>query len=254
MSAADALSTQLSAAIAQAGTGLAAADGLCRACVDLLGVDGAAISIIHHGQTRGTFGSSSELSRRLDAYQFTYGEGPCLDAVSTSAPVLAPDLAHSSERRWPAFAASMGQAGVRAVFALPVTVTASTVGALDLFRHTAGALGADAFQGALSAARLAALPLLDLIDQLAQRAAAGIDEADQQDPWQELTSLDRTEIYQATGMLMAQGDLDPAQALVRLRARAWTQGRTASDVAWDVLEGRLRLHLDGSWQNQEEEQ
>ncbi|TNM67309.1 GAF and ANTAR domain-containing protein [Streptomyces sp. NP160] len=240
--------------MARAGTGLAAADGLCRACVDLLGVDGAAISLVHRGQSRGTFGSSGELSRRLDAYQFTYGEGPCLDAVSLSAPVLAPDLDRSGEYRWPAFTASMAQAGVRAVFALPVTVTASTVGALDLFRHTAGALGVDAFEGALAAARLAALPLLDLIEQLAERAAAGIEEADQRDPWEELASLDRTEIYQATGVLMAQGDLDSAQALVRLRARAYTEGQTASDVAWDVLEGRLRLHLDGTWQDQEEGQ
>lgn len=247
MSDADRLRDELGAVMAGAGTGLAAADRLCRACVDLLEVDGAAISLVHEGASRGTFGSSSALSRRLDSHQFTTGEGPCLDAVRSSAPVLVPDITDAAEQRWPAFAALLGDAGVRAVFALPVLVASTTVGALDLFRRAPGPLGPLALGGGALAAHLAALPLLDLMTQAARRAEAGLEEGDQDEPWSELESLERVEIYQATGMLIAQGGIGPADALVRLRARAFSTGRTASEVAWDVIERRSALAEDGSW-------
>ena len=48
----------LRAAISGAPTPLAAADRLCVACVDLLEVDGASISLVQQGASRGTFGSS----------------------------------------------------------------------------------------------------------------------------------------------------------------------------------------------------
>jgi hypothetical protein len=86
------LRTELGAAMATAQPGLPAANRLCVACVDLLGVDGAAISVVYDGSSHGTFGANSDDSRRLDEYQFTFGEGPCLDATATRRAVLAPDL------------------------------------------------------------------------------------------------------------------------------------------------------------------
>lgn len=50
---------------------------------------------------QGTFGSSGELSRTLDELPFTYGQGPCLDAVAQRWPILAPDLDGPGENRWP---------------------------------------------------------------------------------------------------------------------------------------------------------
>ena len=241
---------ELAAALSGAGTALKAADALCHACVQLLDVDGAAISLVHEGATRGTFGSSSALSRRLDAYQFTYGEGPCLDAVQQRRPVVADDLTATTERRWPAFTASAVDAGVRAVFALPIVVATESIGALDLFRHRAGPLPGDAVSGGLQAADLAALPLLDLIAQIGVRAGAGVVEGAEEDPWSELESLERVEIYQATGFLIAQlgpAAAGPSEALVRLRARAFSTGQTAADVAQEVLERRLRIDPDGTW-------
>jgi hypothetical protein len=85
--------TELGSALSGPGGALASADRLCQACVDLLDVDGASISFVDQGVTRGTFGSRSELSRRLDELQFTFGEGPCLDAVRMGVPVFAHDLA-----------------------------------------------------------------------------------------------------------------------------------------------------------------
>jgi hypothetical protein len=47
--------------------GGAAADRLCVACLPLLGVDAAAISLIDQGESRGTFGASDQKARQLDA-------------------------------------------------------------------------------------------------------------------------------------------------------------------------------------------
>jgi hypothetical protein len=237
--------TELKAAMAGAAPGLPAANELCLACVELFGMDGAAVSMVYEGATRGTFGSSSETSRRLDEYQFTFGEGPCLDAVAAGAAVLVPDLDSPQERRWPAFAGAVLDEGVRGVFALPIMITSMCVGALDLFRAAPGSLRRDELAGALLAAELASAPLLDLIaDGAGGRTLDGEFLADGEEGWGRLAEMDRIEVYQATGMLIAQLDVDAAEALVRLRAHAIATSQTASQVAMAIVERRLVLDRD----------
>ena len=146
---------------------MGSADRLCKACADLLEVDGAALSVVRDGTVHGTLGASGALSRRLDELQFTFGEGPCLEAVRTGQPVLVKDLAAAEEQRWPALAEAMLEAGVRGLAAMPVMIAASSVGALDLFSSSVGSLSDTDLSGARWAAQLAALPVLDLIDESA---------------------------------------------------------------------------------------
>jgi hypothetical protein len=237
----DGLRVKMGAAMSGASSALAAADQLCAACVELLDVDGASISLMYDGTTRGTFGSSGEMSRRLDELQFTFGEGPCLDAVRDGAPVLVADFNDPAEGRWPAFSGALLDAGVCAVFALPVAVAHDHVGALDLFRRRSGPLSAEGLAGGVLAAELAALPLLDLM-------TADVDwdgEAQSEDGWDQLASLERVEVYQATGMIIEALGVGPADAMVRLRAHAFAHAMTASDVAWGVVERRISLDTDG---------
>jgi hypothetical protein len=234
------LRADLGASIRGAGSALGAADQLCRACVDLLEVDGASISLTHEGSTRGTFGSSGELSRRLDELQFTFGEGPCLDSVQEGTPILVSDLGDAAEQRWPAFAGALLESGVCAVFALPVRIASDHIGALDLFRREPGLLATEALSGGLLAAQLAAIPLLDLMTADVDWYGAG--EGD--DGWEQLASLERTEVYQATGMLVGALNVGTAEALVRLRAYAFSHDLTASEVAWGIVERRLMLDSD----------
>lgn len=241
MTAEDALRSALDAAVQGAAPGLAAADALCRACVELLDVDGAAISLFHEGKTYGTFGSCGELSRQLDELQFTYGEGPCSEAMKDDRIVLVAEL--DADQRWPAYAGAVLALGIRAVFALPVTVSAAPIGVLDLFRTQPGALCGDDLTGAVLAAELAALPLLDLM-------TADVDwsqVAESRDGWSQLASLERVEVYQATGMIMGQFEVGPTEALVRLRALAFARGMTASAVSWQIVEGHLVVENDASW-------
>jgi GAF domain len=219
---------------------LSMADRLCHACVRLLDVDGAAISVMLEGSTQGTIGSSGELSRQLDELQFTFGEGPCRDAVRRGAPVIAENLADPGEQRWLAYAGSALGLGVRAVYALPISLANSFVGALDLYRHRPGPLEGDSRLGGLMAAELAVLPVLALMSADTDLLAA----ADRHEPWDQLASLARVEVYQATGMLMGQLGVGPAEALVRLRAHAFAHDLTASRVAWLIVDRQLSLEPD----------
>jgi hypothetical protein len=220
--------------------GVAAADSLCEACVMLFDMDAAAISLVFAGVTSGTLGSSGATARIYDELQFTLGEGPCLDSVASRTPILVADLASAKDGRWPAYSPAMLAHQIRGIFAIPVVLAGEYVGALDLFRTKPGKLHDDYLAGAIVAAELAGLPLLDLMDSDLQAAV--------NDPhssaWAELNALSRTEVSQATGMLVAQLGVEPAEALVRLRAHAYATARSATDVARDILDRRLRLDAD----------
>jgi len=240
------MKAELGAVVAQSPPGLSTANQLCQACVDLLDVDGAAISMVFDGVSQGTYGSSSETSRRLDEYQFTYGEGPCLDAASSDVVVHAPHLDGGQEGRWPVFTESVLNDGIRAVFALPVKITSSCVGALDLFRARPGPLEGDQLAAGLVAAELAAVPLLSLLTQMSDdeigEHGTGADIGE--DVFDVPPEMDRIEVYQASGMLIAQLGVGPSEALLRLRAHAITTGQTATEVARAVLDQGLQLERD----------
>ncbi len=220
----------------------AVAERLCTACVDLLDVDGAALSVIYDGVLSRSVGASSALSGELDELQFTLGEGPCLESAAGSLPVLIADIDDLEAQRWPAFAGAASRRGVRAVFALPVSVAGFPVGALDLYRKRPGALEGDLLAGGLLAAELAVLPLLDLMGLDMDAAVSDNTSV----AWAELAALTRTEVYQAAGMLIAQLNVSVAEALVRLRAYAFAHDMTASEVAFEILDRRLRLDDDRS--------
>jgi hypothetical protein len=220
--------------------GVEAADRLCEACVSLFDIDAAAISLVFDGASSGTLGSSGAPARTYDELQFTLGEGPCLDSVSTRSPVLVADLADPDESRWPIYGPALLSYEIRGVFAMPVLVAGEHVGALDLFRAEPGRLEENHLAGAIAAAELAGVPMLDLMND---DLLAAVNEPES-NAWAELHSLSRAEVSQATGMLVAQLGVEPAEALVRLRAHAYATGRSSTDVARDILERRLRLEAD----------
>ena len=220
--------------------GVDAADRLCEACVVLLDIDAAAISLVFDGASGGTLGSSGAPARTYDELQFTLGEGPCLESVARRIPIQVVDLADPEEVRWPAYGPAMLAHQIRSVYAIPVVVAGEYLGALDLFGAQPGQLPGEDLAGAVAAAELAAVPLLDLLDGDLHAAVTDPNS----NAWAELSTLSRAEVSQATGMLVAQLEVDPAEALVRLRAHAYTTGRSATDVARDILERRLKLEAD----------
>jgi hypothetical protein len=240
----------LTAAVGGTRRGREIADQLCTSFVELMDIDGAALAIIvSENAMSSSLGVSGPLSHELMELQFMLGEGPCLQSMTSTVPVMAADLHSTETTAWPTFAGAASRLGVGAVFALPVTVAGFPIGALFLHRNRSGRLGGADLAGAFFAADLAALPILDVM---------GLDlNADDEDVtssrWAELTALARSEVYQAAGVVIAQLGVTPAEALVRLRGHAFAHGKTTSQAAYDILEHRVRLGDDATGSERPEE-
>ena len=203
------------------------------ACADLLGATGAGLSMARDGAPREPVLASSPRAEELEELQFTLGEGPCMDAAAGNRPVLVPDLATASARnRWPVFAPAAMDHGVRAAFAFPVTTGTALVGVLDVYRAQPGRLGPRELANALV--------LADVVLVLALDEQGGIT-AEFDDVLDTAVSTRRAQVHQATGMVAAQLGVSMTDALVALRAYAYTRGRRLTDVAADVVERKVRL-------------
>ncbi|MDQ0937727.1 GAF and ANTAR domain-containing protein [Streptomyces turgidiscabies] len=215
------------------GAGNAAAK-LCRACVDLMDISGASVSLSGDEDARALWWSSDETAGRLAEAQYSLGDGPCRSALELVSPVLAADLAvRPDAARWPVFAERAVALDVRAVFSLPLSPGGiMALGTLDLYRRTPGALSDRDRSLALPAAD-AITDVFLLLDRLPDGGEPG--------QWMAAAENDREEVHQATGMLMVFLELDPRQALARLRAHAFTRGQTVTEAARDVIAGRETL-------------
>ena len=206
------------------------AERICRACVDGLDIDGAAMSLLTASVSRETLFASDPTAELLEDLQFTLNEGACMEAASTGNPVFVADLLHATETaRWPIFAAAVAdQTPVAALFALPLQWGAVNLGVIDMYRVTPGALTDAQRRDAISAVDAASLMLLGLRT-----------DPDADGGWLGHAVGHRTEVHQATGMVVAQLDVGATDALARLRAHAFVNGRLLTDVAGDVVTRRL---------------
>ncbi len=197
------------------------------------GVDGVAVTMLLAATPRETVYASDQVASRLEELTLTVGEGPGVDAI-TSGPALVADLtAPPCLTRWPAFAPAAAQAGVRAVFALPLQIGAIHLGVVNLDRAQPGDLDPEQLADALVLADTACALLLDAAD------------GSRRDGYQPApASLQHPEVHQATGMVIVQLGVSAAVALVRLRAYAYAHDRPLRDVATDVVARRLRFDPD----------
>jgi hypothetical protein len=208
---------------------------LCAAVVDGLAASGAGLSVLARGGTRGIVAASDPRSEALEEMQFVLGEGPCIEALARRRPVLVGDVRAVGRTRWPAYAAELLGTGTGAVFAFPLQIGAAELGVLDVFRNEAGPLSTDRVTYALIFADLAVGMLLD-----AQRIspdgvlAQGLDGA----------VARGAELFQAQGMVMVQLGLGAADALSRIRAYTFAEGRPLQDVARDIVERRIHFERE----------
>ena len=209
---------------------------LCRACVDGLDVDGAAVSLLTATVSRETLWATDRTADLLEDLQFTLNEGACMEAAATGRAVFVHDLHHATETaRWPVFAAAVEERTlVAALYALPLQWGSVNLGVLDLYRVTPGALTDEQRRDALGAVDAAALILLGI-----RTDPGGGRPADDAAAAPEHVVGNRTEVHQATGMVLAQLDVDATDALARMRAHAFVRGLLLIDVARDVVARRL---------------
>lgn len=215
-----------------AGDGSGEATRLCAVCADVTEVTGAGIMLLSGAAPQGSVCTTDDVSALIEELQYTLGEGPCIDAHRLQAPVIEPDLAHPQLSRWTEFSRSAVDAGARAVFGFPVGVDGVHVGALNLYRDRPGPLTDEQHADAVVVAGVAARAILGMQADAAPGVLA---------PGIEAAGNFRFVVHQAAGMVAAQLEIPVAEALLRLRARAFSTGRLVSDVAEDVVARRLRF-------------
>jgi GAF domain-containing protein len=210
-------------------------DVLERVCIDAmraLSAAGVGVSVMASNGVHGMAAASDAHTARIEELQFTFGEGPCIDALAAGRPVLVSDLADGAMSRWPVYAPAVQDAGVRAVFAFPLQIGAARLGVLDVFRSHPGPLSRAELGQALTFADLVVMTLLD-----GQERTSGTDELDE-------AFEHRAELFQAQGMVMVQLGIPLTEALVRIRAYAYARDRPLSEVAADIVARRLRFDTD----------
>src|SRR6266487_4261722 len=219
------------AALSAGGDGCSSAR-LCQACPGIVDVSGAGVMLMSGEIPRGSLCTTDGVSQLIEELQYTLGEGPCLDAYQQDQGLAEPDLADPVTRRWPAFTPPALQAGVRAVFGFPLRAGTARLGALNLYRDTPGPLTGEQHADALVVADVAARWVLEAQagappDMLAGELEIGADF--------------HYVVHNAAGMVSVQEGISVTEALIRLRAYAFSSDRLLADVAEDVVARRLRL-------------
>jgi hypothetical protein len=201
-------------------------------CPRITGMTGAGVMLMSGDVPRGSLCASNEVSQLIEELQYTLGEGPCVDAYQQDRVVAEPDLADPVTRRWVAFAPPALEAGVRAVFGFPLRVGTVRLGAIDLYRDRSGPLSDDQHADALVMADVTARWVLEA--QAGAPPGAVAREL-------EVGSDFHFAVHNAAGMVSVQAGISVTEALIRLRAFAFSQDRLLADVAQDVIDRRLRL-------------
>ena len=201
-------------------------------CAEVLEVTGIAVSVLMSGGAQEMLWRTDGVSAQLDDLQFTLGEGPIVDVAASGELVLEPELSAVPWQRWPVFTPAALELGVRALFAVPLQIGAIRLGVLMAYREASGPLGAAVLEDLLMFADAVTEALLG-------RGGAGSPQ------WPaDLPSGYRAEIHQATGMISVQLSVTQAEALIRLRAHAFSHRRSLAEVAADVVARRLRFDAD----------
>jgi ANTAR domain-containing protein/GAF domain-containing protein len=222
------LSARLGKAVAERPPELPLEKRVCEALQELLGGDGASVTVDNLTIDRVTWCSTDERAKELENLQDVLGEGPCRDAFTSRLPVST-GMGRWAASRWPEFIPAaervLGPCGV--LWSLPMRLTGEIIGTISVYRLAGGAL-AEPIDAAQTLADAAASLLLGDPATTAELPDEG--------PW-----ISRAVVHQAVGQLMAQFGTGAGDALAMLRSRAFTADAQLAEVARAVLDGTLDL-------------
>lgn len=206
---------------------------LCEVAAEATAMTGAGVMLMAGNRPQVSICSTDRTSSRIEDLQYSLGEGPCIDAHRRAEVIAEPDLLANGSSRWPAFSAPAVAAGARAVFGFPIRIGVVRLGALNLYCDRPGPLEDDQHAYALVMADVAARAVLAAqADAPPGRLSKELEEGT--DQW--------LVVHQAAGMVSVQLGVSVDDALVRLRAHAFSTDRLVTDIAQEIV--ARRLHLD----------
>ncbi|WP_371528408.1 GAF and ANTAR domain-containing protein [Streptomyces sp. NBC_01283] len=197
----------------------------CRACADDVEADFAGATLVVAGELRLLATATDERARRAEDAQLITGEGPCTDAYTRRAPVDAVDLHHAADR-WPVYTPLAREQGARSVLALPLTIGALAIGAMDLYRVEPTPFSPAHQERAGAYARILALLALEEHPHLLTSHSRPTQRGPQGYP---------PTVHMAAGVLAAKDGLTPEDALARLRAHAFSHNQPLLHTAEQVI-------------------
>lgn len=198
--------------------------------VDVLGVDGAGVSLGLTAEGVRFVSATDQRVAKLEGAQIESGEGPCLEAYRTGRPVTVPDLHH--EQRWDDYRRMADEQQFRAVAGIPMPVDQQRIGALNLYRSAPHDWTSEELDVAQLLANVASgyvlnWQTLDRQTTLAQQLQGALDS--------------RIVIEQAKGIIAGRHDIEVTEAFERLRKHSRNNQLKMHDVAREVISGRLQL-------------
>jgi GAF domain-containing protein len=160
----------------------------------------------------------------VDSLQHSWGEGPCLDAVTQGVSFYAGDLA--DDARWPNFGPEATATGMRSLLAVPLVIN-GTPGALNLYARYPHAFGViDRGRGLLLAAMAGLAFTSAQTHEDEERRAANLHAA----------LATREVIGQAQGILMERERLSSDQAFDILRRASQHLNLKLRDIAQNLVD------------------
>lgn len=203
---------------------------LCRAASSYFDATGAVVNLMTTTGLDSVVASVDPLSQRVGELTFTVGEGPALDAFTLGRPVLVPDLAADGTGHWVGYVSGAASLGVSAAYAVPLHVGAVRLGVFELYADRAlGMVGEDLAMlltfAALGTEMLLAAPAASPAQTLGTRLDVALDH--------------RAEVHQAQGMVMVDLGVGLGEALVRMRAHAFSLGVPLIEVARLIIAGMV---------------
>ncbi|MBD5784776.1 ANTAR domain-containing protein [Cellulosimicrobium terreum] len=195
---------------------------LCRACVEMLGARGGAITLSQSAPERWTVCATDPVAERLEDLEDVVGEGPGQEVARTRSAAVVRLAADASGGLGEFVHHAREVAGTATLYALPLLPAPYTVGVVTLHQADGVELALPPEERQFLADAVGASLLRD--DPELEGSASA---------WRP-----RATVHQATGMVVAQLGLAPVDALALLRAHAFADATTLTELATSVVERR----------------
>ena len=170
--------------------------------------------------------SNDERARVLEEVQERAAQGPCVDTAVYGRIVESADI--TSDARWPELAVAMKGQGVRGVLGVPIRLSGTTVGSLNVYcesRHAWDASDRTAIQA-----------FEEFVEGLLQTAITAHKQGAIIEQLQ--NALDRRVVIErAVGMIMGRDQVEAPTAFERLRSAARRQRVPTAEIAGRYLAG-----------------
>jgi len=202
---------------------------LVERCADVFDIAAAGILLADADGELEVIASTSEASRLVEVMQLSARAGPCVESFTSGSVVSLPDV-EDSPPEWQRFRDSAREQGFAAVFAIPLRLRETTIGALNLLSSAPGALPP---QDVRAAQALADVATIGILQERTLRESMSVRE--------QLTNAltSRVLIEQAKGVLAHSRGVSMEEAFTLLRTYARTNQLLLSRVAQGLVEQTL---------------